>query len=124
MRTGPAAVSTNDCNETHRSPARITAHSPQFTARARRNFLSLRWNCQYEWRAHEKLAREAGLKSSIIDGISRGAVPEGMSAEEAAIHRFCKEVHATGRAEDEAFKAVKERFGLDGALELIALNGY
>jgi 4-carboxymuconolactone decarboxylase len=33
-------------------------------------------------------------------------------------------VHATGRASDEAFESIRKRFGLDGALELIALNGY
>jgi 4-carboxymuconolactone decarboxylase len=33
-------------------------------------------------------------------------------------------VHATGRAGNESFQEIQSRFGLDGALELIALNGY
>ena len=37
---------------------------------------------------------------------------------------FCTEVHASGRANDAAFAAIEQRFGLDGVLELIALNGY
>jgi len=33
-------------------------------------------------------------------------------------------VHANGRASDDTFALIKNHFGLDGALELIALNGY
>jgi 4-carboxymuconolactone decarboxylase len=47
-----------------------------------------------------------------------------MSHGEKAVYDFCREAHATGRVGDEAFLAIKERFGLDGALELLALNGY
>jgi 4-carboxymuconolactone decarboxylase len=37
---------------------------------------------------------------------------------------FCRDAHATGRVSDAPFEAVKAKFGLDGALELLALSGY
>ncbi|TMH71715.1 MAG: hypothetical protein E6H57_04690 [Betaproteobacteria bacterium] len=37
---------------------------------------------------------------------------------------FCRDAHATGRVGDKAFDAVSERFGLDGAVELLVLSGY
>jgi len=83
-----------------------------------------RWSCQHEWLMHSKLAREAGLAGEIIDAISQGREPSNLTTDEAAVYAFCREAHATGRAGDAAFAAVTQRFGLDGALELLALNGY
>src|SRR5262245_25463358 len=83
-----------------------------------------RWTCQHEWVMHSKLALEGGLTKETVEAIAGNVEPKNLSAEERAVYRFCREVHATGRAGDEAFDAIKQYFGLDGALELIALNGY
>ena len=83
-----------------------------------------RWTCQHEWVMHSKLALEGGLAPQVVEAIKQGKEPAGMSDEEKAIYAFCREVHAAGRAGDAAFAAIEKRFGLDGALELIALNGY
>ena len=40
------------------------------------------------------------------------------------MYQFCAEAHASGRVSDAAFEAVKGRFGLDGALELLVTCGY
>ena len=82
-----------------------------------------RWSCQHEWYIHVQLARKAGLAEEIILPISRNEVPS-MDAEAAAVHAFCSEAHAGGRVSDATFRDAKERFGLDGALELLALCGY
>ena len=82
-----------------------------------------RWTCQHEWLIHSKLAIEAGLSKEAVDAIVQNREPK-LSDEEKAVYTFCREVHATGRASDAAFAVVEKRFGLDGALELIALNGY
>jgi 4-carboxymuconolactone decarboxylase len=83
-----------------------------------------RWTCQHEWFMHEKLAREAKLDPRIIESLAKGKRPENLSAEQAAVYDFCKDLHATGRASDAAFEAAKKHFGLEGTLELIALSGY
>ena len=83
-----------------------------------------RWSCQHEWFIHEKLAREAGLDLDVVSSISMNRKPEKMSPEEAMIYAFCREAHESGRVTDKAFDSVKSRFGLDGALELLALCGY
>jgi 4-carboxymuconolactone decarboxylase len=83
-----------------------------------------RWTCQHEWVMHSKLALEGGLAKETVEAIAANREPQKLSGEEKAVYRFCREVHATGRAGDEAFAAIEGRFGLDGALELIALNGY
>ena len=83
-----------------------------------------RWTCQHEWVMHSKLALEDGLAKETVDAIAANREPKNLSDEEKAVYAFCREVHATGRAGDESFKEIQDRFGLDGALELIALNGY
>jgi 4-carboxymuconolactone decarboxylase len=83
-----------------------------------------RWTCQHEWVMHSKLALEAGLATGVVQAIRDGKEPQSLSEEEKAVYTFCREVHATGRAGDAIFAAIEKRFGLDGALELIALNGY
>jgi 4-carboxymuconolactone decarboxylase len=82
-----------------------------------------RWTCQHEWLIHEQLARKAGLDGAIIDALRERREPP-MQGDEALVHAFCRDTHATGRASDAAFEAVRERFGLDGALELLVLCGY
>src|SRR4029077_12168224 len=72
-----------------------------------------RWSCQHEWYMHEKLAREAGLDSQILSALSKCDRPDKLSPEQAAVYDFCKDLHASGRAGDAPFEAVRARFGLE-----------
>lgn len=83
-----------------------------------------RWSCQHEWVMHSKLGLEAGLARETVDAIAANREPKNLPDDEKAVYAFCREVHSTGRAGDEAFREIENRFGLDGTLELIALNGY
>src|SRR4051794_22394258 len=47
-----------------------------------------RWNCKYEWFAHARIAREAGVSAEMISDLSIGRLPDPMDADEALIHRF------------------------------------
>ena len=87
-------------------------------------YTARRWSCQFEWFMHEKLARKASLPPAIIDAIAQGKEPEGMSAEEALVYKACTQAHKTGRLDDPTFTALRDRFGLDGVLDLLVLNGY
>jgi 4-carboxymuconolactone decarboxylase len=82
------------------------------------------WTCQFEWYMHEQFARKAGVAPAIFEAIAKGEEPMSMSADEALVYRASRQAHAGGRLDDETFNAARERFGLDGTLELLALNGY
>src|SRR6516162_7373999 len=43
---------------------------------------SRQWTQNYEWNAHEPLARRAGLKPEIIAAVAEGRRPTGMAADE------------------------------------------
>jgi 4-carboxymuconolactone decarboxylase len=83
-----------------------------------------KWSCQHEWYMHEKLARKAGLAPRICEAVAHGREPQGVSADEALVYKASRQAHETGRLDDETFAAARELFGLDGTLELLALNGY
>lgn len=87
-------------------------------------FTARRWSCQHEWYMHEKLARKAGLADAIIQALAEGREPSPMSPDEALVYRASRQAHATGRLDDETFAAMIERWGREGVLDLLVLNGY
>jgi len=99
-----------------RLPPALTELAVLITAR--------RWTCQHEWLIHEKLARRAGVSGSLIDDLQAGRQPSHMTEDEAAVLAFCTEAHATGRVGEAAFNKILERFGREGAVELLVLCGY
>jgi 4-carboxymuconolactone decarboxylase len=82
------------------------------------------WNCAYEWYAHEKLARKAGLAEGIIAAINDDRTPAGMSAHESLVHAFCTAALREGAPSDASFDAVVAAFGRPQSLDLLALCGY
>jgi len=82
------------------------------------------WSAQYEWYAHHRLAMQAGLAPAIADDIADGRSPAGMSDDEQAVYRFSRELHEDKRVSDATYAAVCERFGEQGVMDLIAVNGY
>jgi len=87
-------------------------------------YTARRWSCQHEWYMHEKLARKAELAPSIIEAIAAGREPQGMSADEKLVYVACRQAQQSGKLDDETFAALRDRFGLDGVLDLLVLNGY
>lgn len=82
------------------------------------------WRCRYEWYYHAPLARQAGLAEATIASIAAGLRPTGLSNEAAAIYDFCRAANHGGQVSDADFAAVREKFGLRAALDLLALCGY
>lgn len=82
------------------------------------------WSAQYEWYAHARLAEQAGVARATIDAVARGELPFNLSADEALVHSFAKQVLERGEPDDALFALARDRFGLDGTLDLIALVGY
>ena len=82
------------------------------------------WTAQFEWYAHHRLALKAGLEASVAADLALGKRPATMTAEEAAIYDFSYELHNNHGVSDAAFKAVVDKFGERGVVDLIAVNGY
>jgi 4-carboxymuconolactone decarboxylase len=72
------------------------------------------WGVQYEWYAHAPLAIKAGLDPEIVAAPGAGNKPEKMKDDEASVWEVNDAIYA---------KAV-EKFGENGVMDLVALNGY
>jgi 4-carboxymuconolactone decarboxylase len=82
------------------------------------------WSSQYEWYAHEPLAREAGLAADVIAALRAGRRPATMQPDEATIYEFSSELRERRRVSDATFAAAMTSLGEHGVMDLIALMGY
>jgi 4-carboxymuconolactone decarboxylase len=82
------------------------------------------WTSQYEWASHRRNALAAGLNSAVIDAIAAGKRPDSMRADEEAIYNFSSELLNTRQVSDTSFKAVVDKFGERGAVDLTGVMGY
>jgi 4-carboxymuconolactone decarboxylase len=82
------------------------------------------WTAQYEWYAHHRLAMQAGLSPDIATAIAEGKRPGSMGPEETIVYDFGHELIETGQVSDASYKAVVDKFGERGAVDLIGVMGY
>src|SRR5262245_44521127 len=82
------------------------------------------WSAQFEFWAHSRLARTAGLSEGIIGAIAEGRRPSPMSEDERTVYDFCTELFRDKAVSDPTFTAVVDRFGEQGVIDLIAAVGY
>ncbi|HSE04818.1 MAG TPA: carboxymuconolactone decarboxylase family protein [Methylomirabilota bacterium] len=82
------------------------------------------WGAQFEFWAHSRLARTAGLADAVIDAVAEGRRPAAMSDDERIVYDFCTELFRDKAVSDAVFRAVVARFGDQGVIDLIAASGY
>lgn len=82
------------------------------------------WTAHYEWYAHRRAAAQEGLKEDIITAIANRKRPVGMQPDEEVVYNFANELLETKQVSDIAFKAVVDRFGEKGAVDIIGVMGY
>jgi 4-carboxymuconolactone decarboxylase len=97
-------------------PARLNELAILVTAR--------HWTAQYEWFAHHRLALKAGLDPKIAEDLAQGRRPANMKEDEAVVYDFSYELHNKHAVSDAVFKAAVDKFGEQGVVDLIAVNGY
>jgi 4-carboxymuconolactone decarboxylase len=82
------------------------------------------WTQQYEWQSHYKHAMKAGLSPAIAEAIAEGRRPQGMAADEEALHDLLTEVLHNHGVCDATYGRAVGLFGEQGVIELIAVAGY
>jgi 4-carboxymuconolactone decarboxylase len=82
------------------------------------------WSAQYEWWAHYKRAREAGLPMHIADAIALNERPKHMQPDEEAVYEFSRELHRTMQVSDATWARARALFDEKQVLDLIATCGF
>jgi 4-carboxymuconolactone decarboxylase len=80
-------------------------------------------NADYIWNAHVRLGLAAGVREEAIEAIDSGGPLDDLTADEALIIRFGRELLETQRVADDTFDAVRSRYGENGLMELTAVMG-
>lgn len=83
-----------------------------------------RWDQQVEWAIHAPIAEREGIAPDTIAAIAAGRRPVGMAEDEALVHDFCVELLHAKRVADATYQAALARFGEQGVVDLMGLNGY
>jgi 4-carboxymuconolactone decarboxylase len=82
------------------------------------------WTQEYEWAVHHPIALKAGLKPEIAQAVAEGRRPQSMSADEELVYDFCIELHRNQSVCDQTYQRALARFGEQGVIDLIGVNGY
>jgi 4-carboxymuconolactone decarboxylase len=82
------------------------------------------WGASYEWYAHAPLAAKAGLAPDVIKALGEGRKPDTMKDDEAIVWEFSTQLRRDHGVEDEIYGKALERFGENGIMDLVAVNGY
>ena len=79
---------------------------------------------QYEYAAHARLSRQAGVPEGVIRAIAHGDdVPEASTEEQAAIC-YVRELVQDLKVSDSTFNTASELFGAQGVVDLTVLVGH
>jgi len=97
-------------------PARLNEFAILITSR--------RWNAQYEWFAHHRLAMAGGLDPVIAEDLRLGRVPANMKPDEQVVYDFTTELYDHQGVSDATYKRAVDAFGEQGVADLVAVNGY
>lgn len=82
------------------------------------------WQAQFEWFAHEPMARDAGLPEPVIQAIKVGTEPIFDDAGDEAAWRFCTTLHRDHEVDDATYAAAVEVFGEEGVADLVSTSGF
>jgi 4-carboxymuconolactone decarboxylase len=83
-----------------------------------------KWKAQYEWWAHEKIARKLGINGKTIKSLLEGQQPQFDHHSESLVFAFCVELTENKRISDSLYTETVELMGEKMVVELVFLIGY
>jgi 4-carboxymuconolactone decarboxylase len=83
-----------------------------------------RWQAEFEWWAHARMAREHGVPEAVVSAIQAGAQPPFEAEDERVVYDVARELASSGRVSPAAYAAARELLGDQGMVELVTICGY
>ena len=80
-------------------------------------------NAQYEWWAHETIARRAGLSEAVMTELRQCQRPSGMQADEALVYDYCIQLSLNHRVPDALWQQAVATMGEQMVMDLTVLSG-
>lgn len=80
-------------------------------------------NAQFEWWAHEPIARRAGLSDAVMNELRLCQRPTAMRTDEALVYDYCVQLTLNHRVDDSLWQRAVEAFGEQTVVDLTVLSG-
>ena len=80
-------------------------------------------NAQYEWWAHETIARKAGLSDAVMKDLRECKRPTSMQDDERLVYDYCIQLSLNHRVPDALWQEVIEKMGEQAVIDLTVLSG-
>ncbi len=80
-------------------------------------------NAQYEWWAHETIARKAGLSDAVMDELRACCRPSSMQADEVLVYDYCVQLSLNHRVPDALWQKAVDAMGEQAVVDLTVLSG-
>jgi len=80
-------------------------------------------NAQYEWWAHEPIARRAGLSDAVMDELKACRRPTTMQPDETLVYDFCVQLTLNHRVSDALWQRAIDTLGEQRVIDLTVLSG-
>ena len=82
------------------------------------------WSQQVEWAIHAPIAADVGIAADTITAIAAGRRPTTLTDDETLVYDFCFELNVNQDISDSTFDRALARFGEQGVVDLLGINGY
>ena len=80
-------------------------------------------NAQFEWWAHEKIARKAGLSDEVMRDLQNCTRPRTMQADERLVYDYCVQLSLNHRVPDALWQEAIDQMGEQAVIDLTVLSG-
>jgi len=82
------------------------------------------WRAQFEFWAHARFAREAGVAEDVIEAIRTGQEPVFTDDSHCVVYELVTEYFRTNRVSDGTYERARRLLGEDHLVDLVAVVGY
>lgn len=80
-------------------------------------------NAQFEWWAHERIARKAGLSDAVMRDLQKCQRPTSMQADERLVYDYCVQLSLNHRVPDALWQEAVAAMGEQAVVDLTVLSG-
>ena len=80
-------------------------------------------NAQYEWWAHEIIARKAGLSDAVMNDLRECKRPTTMQDDERLVYDYCIQLSLNHRVPDTLWQEAVDKMGEQAVIDLTVLSG-
>lgn len=80
-------------------------------------------NAQYEWWAHEPIARKAGLPDAVMRDLQQCRRPAAMRDDERLVYDYCIQLTLNHRVPDALWQEAVDKMGEQAVIDLTVLSG-